>query len=287
MAIRLVRAVEVPETDRDLVFRASRLHAVLVVLISLGVAAAVLFYRWPARTPSYYVAGLILLILLALHRFVTARFHPQNWLVRKGDEGLFIHFRSYLNERLNPDDPTVMFLAYSDIRSARLVREHLEIPDSSSQNRTETQIIRWIELELAIDPTPVADALAEEGGRSGVPEKHWYGTSTTLYRDYPVQMQVPPFLRIKWQATPGPGALLDTLPERIEIAPEVVVKADFGSLQNLSADEQTKRLRELKQRGQVIAAVYLARRTFHCSLADAKKFVDSVQERSLQEGSKS
>jgi hypothetical protein len=43
----------------------------------------------------------------------------------------------------------------------------------------------------------------------------------------------------------------------------------------------------LKQRGQVIAAVYLARRTFHCSLADAKKFVDSVQERSLQEGSKS
>jgi hypothetical protein len=218
------------------------------VLISLGVAAAALFYRWPARIPSYYIAAVILLILLALHRFVTARFHPQNWLVRKGDEGLFVHFRSYLNERLSPDDPTVVFLAYSDIRSARLVREHLEILDS--QNKTETQIIRWIELELAINPAPVADALAEEGARPGVPEKHWYGSSTTLYRDYPVQMQVPPFLRIKWQAIPGPQAFLDALQERVEIEPRVAVKADFGSLQNLPADEQTKRLRELKQRRQ-------------------------------------
>jgi hypothetical protein len=278
--MQLMRANEVPEMERNVVFRASRWHAVLFVLISLGACAAVLFYRWPAPTPSHYIAGVILLLLLALHRFVTARFHPQNWLVRKGDEGIFIHFRSYLNERLSPDDPTVMFLGFSEICSARLVREHIEVPDSANQNRTVTQIIRWVELELTIDPAPVAAALDAEGSRSGVAEKHWYGSSTTLYRDYPVQMQVPPFLRIKWQVVPAAGAFLDTLPKRVEIGPEVVVKADFADLRQLPADEQKKRLRELDKRGQRIGAVYLARRTYGCSLAEATRIVENLRQES-------
>lgn len=277
MAMRLMRAVDVPETERDVLFRASRFHAVLFVLISLGACAAVLFYRWPARKVSYYIAGAILLLLLALHRFVTARFHPQNWLLRKGDEGLFIHFRSYLNERLSPADPTVLFLAYSEIRSARLVREHLTVLDSSNQNRTATQIIRWIELELAIDPAPVSAALDAEDSRPGAAEKHWYGSSTSLYLDYPVQMQVPPFLRIKWQVVPGALAFLDALPEGIEIAPEVVVKADFANLKYLPAEEQKKRLRELDQRGQRLAAIYLARRTYGCSLGEATDIVNNLR----------
>ena len=45
-------------------------------------------------------------------------------------------------------------------------------------------------------------------------------------------------------------------------------------------------LRELKQRGQVIAAVYLVRRTYHGSLSNAKKFVDGLQE-DLQDRPKS
>jgi hypothetical protein len=258
MAMRLMRAVDVPETERDVLFRASRFHAVLFVLISLGACAAVLFYRWPARKVSYYIAGAILLL-------------------RKGDEGLFIHFRSYLNERLSPADPTVLFLAYSEIRSARLVREHLTVLDSSNQNRTATQIIRWIELELAIDPAPVSAALDAEDSRPGAAEKHWYGSSTSLYLDYPVQMQVPPFLRIKWQVVPGALAFLDALPEGIEIAPEVVVKADFANLKYLPAEEQKKRLRELDQRGQRIAAIYLARRTYGCSLGEATDIVNDLR----------
>ncbi|MGH9495225.1 MAG: hypothetical protein ACRD3B_09525 [Candidatus Sulfotelmatobacter sp.] len=276
MAMRLMRASNVPETERDVLYRASRWHAVLLVLMSLGAGAAVLFYRWPAQKPSYYIAGMILLLLLALHRFVTARFHPQNWLVRKGDDGLFIHIRSYLNERLSPDDPTVMFLAYSEIRSARLVRERVEVLDSANQNKTETQIIRWVELELAIDPGPVAAALDAESSRPGAPEKRWYGSSTTLYRDYPAQMQVAPFLRIKWQAVPGPRAFLEALREHVEIAPEVKTDTNFAHIQDLPVEEQKKRLRDLKARGQVIPAVYLAQRIYRCNLTEAKRIVDGL-----------
>lgn len=275
--MQLMRAVDVPETERDVVYRASRLHAVLFVLITVGGGAAILYYRWPARKVSYYIAGMILLLLLVVQRFVTARFHPQNWLVRKGDEGLYIHFRSYLNERLSPDDPTVLFLAYSEFRSARLVSEHLTVPDSSGQNRTETQILRWIELELTTDPAPIAAALDAEGSRSGATEKHWYGSSTTLYRDYPAQMQTPPFLRLRWAVVPGAGAFLDALPERVEILPKVVVKSDFMDLKYLPVEEQKKRLLELDRRGERIAAVYLAQRLHRCDLAEATAIVNGLR----------
>jgi len=276
--MRLLRAEEVPQTDRDQVFCASRLHAVLFVLLSVGACAAILFYGWPSRKASYYVAGAIVLLLLALRRFVTARLHPQNWLVRKGDEGLFLHIRSYLNERLSPNDPTVIFLAYSEIHSARLVREHLEVRDM--QNKTETQIITWIELELAVDPAPIAAALSTESGRSGIPEKRWYGTSTTLYRDYPVQMERPPFLRIKWQVTPRAGVFLESLRDRVNIAPKVVISVDLAHLQTLPAEEQQKRLQELIRRGQTIPAVYMAQKIHGCSLTEAKHLIDSLQEKS-------
>src|SRR5215467_2873902 len=107
MAIRLMRAADVPETPRDRVYRASRLHAVLLVLICLAGCGAVLLNRWPTAHLSYYISVVVILLLLALRHFVTARFHPANWLVRVGDDGFFIHFRSYLNEHLSADDPTV------------------------------------------------------------------------------------------------------------------------------------------------------------------------------------
>ena len=194
--MQLMRAADVPQTERDLVFRASRLHAVLTVLACLAFCVWFILHTWPHPKIAYWVSGVILMFLLLLHRLVTNRFHPLNWLVRVGDEGLFIHFRSYLNDHLSPDDPTVVFLAYSEIHSARLVREHVTKPDMNGRSTTEIQ--HWVELELATDSAALVDALGTERGRPAAMEKRWYGTSSTLYLDYPVQMQTPPFLRVRW-----------------------------------------------------------------------------------------
>lgn len=272
--MQLMCAAEVPQTERDLVFRASRVHAVLTVMVCLGFCVWFILRTWPHPKIAYIVTGVVLLVLLLMHQFVIGRFHPLNWLVRAGDEGLFIHFRSYLNEHLSPDDPTVIFLPYSEIRSARRVRERVTTPDINGRSTTEFQ--RWVELELATDPAPVVDALATERGRPAAPEKRWYGTSSTLYLDYPVQIQTPPFLRIRWQVVPGPAVLLNALRARVEIAPEVKVSEDFSALQNLSAAEQQKRLQELNQRGQSIAAIYMARRLYGCSLTEATDFVKGL-----------
>jgi hypothetical protein len=275
--MRLLRAAEVPETPRDRVYRASRLHGALFVLVCFATCAAVLFYQWPARRPSYYIAAVILFLLYLGRRFITARFHPSNWLVRMGDDGLYIHFRSYLNEHFSADDPTVVFLSYQEIQSARLVKEHVETPDPARNNTTQNQIIRWVEFELATDPAPLVTALDTESGRPAVPEKRWYGTSATLVRDYPVMMQSPPFLRVKWQVVPRALAFLEALRGHVAIAPEVVLAADFANLQGLGRDQQEQRLRELDKRGHTIAAVYMARKLYGGSLADATKFVSGLR----------
>jgi hypothetical protein len=275
--MKLLRAAEVPETPRDRVYRASRLHGALFVLVCLAACAAVLFYHWPARRPSYYIGAAILILLYLGRRFIIARFHPSNWLVRMGDDGLYLHFRSYLNEHLSEEDPTVAFLSYQEIQSARLVKEHVETPDPARNNTTQNQTIRWVEFELATDPAPLAAALDTESGRPAAPEKRWYGTSATLYRDYPVLMQSPPFLRVKWQVVPRASAFLEALRGHVAIAPEVVLAADLAHLQGLSRDQQETRLRELDKRGHTIAAVYMARKLYGGSLADATNFVNGLR----------
>jgi hypothetical protein len=141
-----------------------------------------------------------------------------------------------------------------------------------SDGRTHT-VIRYVEFELASDPAPLAAALIAESARRGIPQKRWYGSSTTLYRHYPVRMQSPPFLRIHWHAMPRVSTFLESLPSRVEIAPPVKVSEDFADMESLTSGAQKQRLRELNQRGQTIAAVYLARKLYGLDLTAATKLV--------------
>ena len=273
--MRLMREIEVPQRPGDLVFRASRVHAVLFVLICVGACAAMIGYRWPGPRAAYYVSGVLLFFLWLGRRFVLNRFHPSNWLVRAADDGLFLHLRSYLNDRMPTEDPTVMFLAYSEMRSARPVREWVTTPDLNG--RSQSQIIHYVELELAGDPKAVADVLADERARPAMPERHWYGSSTTVFCDYPVLMESPPFLRLRWQVVPRASALLDRLRRQVQIAEPIKLGVNFTNLGGLSRAEQEKRLRDLDHRGETIAAVYLARRLYGLDLGGASDFVKGLQ----------
>ena len=75
-------------------------------------------------------------------------------------------------------------------------------------------------------------------------------------------MVSPPFLQVEWSAVPGANAFLEALRPYTSIAPPVVVSEDFANIGSLAREEQERRLRELDQRGQTIAAVYLARKLY-------------------------
>jgi hypothetical protein len=274
--MRLLRLSDVETRANDRVYRYSRWHAVLIAVVVLGAAAWAACHAYTTGwKPGYYIAGAILLLLDLLRRFVTARFRPSNWLARTNDEGILIQFRSYLNYHLPADDLTVVFIAYGEIRSARLIKERVTVPNPQNRRDT-TQYLRYVELELAGDLAALNEAVEAEATENAPKEKRWYGSSSTLYQDHPVRMQSMQFLRICWQVVPGTKRFLEALRPYTTIAGPVSLTQDFVNLQNLSREQQQQRLRELARRGETISVTYLARQLYGCGLAEAKQIVDEL-----------
>ena len=275
--MQLLRLAEVETNSRDRVFSYSRVNAAVIAVIAVAGTAAVIFrattMHWKA---GYYLAGVFFLFLALTQRFVTARFRSSNWLVRMNDAGLYVQFRSYLNYHLPADDLTVTFLGYQEIRSARLVRERIRVTDTDGNPTTQT--CRYVELELSPGQTAALEkALQHEIAERAPREKRWYGSTTTLYEDYPVRMTAPPFLRIRWQATPNAQKFLEALRPNAAIVEPVLIRQDFVNMQGLDRDEQQKRLAELAQRGETIAAIYTARRLYGCGLEEAQRMIAELK----------
>jgi len=271
--MRLLRSSDVEVRANDRVFRYSHIHAVVAALIAVSAAAWFAFHAYTAHWKlGYFIAGAIILFLDLFRRLVTARFRPSNWLARVSDLGVFIQFRSYLNYHLPAEDLTVVFIPFGEIHTARLIKERVTVPDA--QGRNETQFLRYIELELAGDVAPLSQALDTEAGENAPMEKHWYGSSSTLYQDHPVRMESSSLLRIHWQVVPGTHKFLDALRPYTTIADTVSLHEDFAHLHSLSPEEQLKKLRELAARGQEINATYMARKLYGCSWADAKDMIE-------------
>jgi hypothetical protein len=280
--MRLLRLQEVAIDSRDRMFRHSRTRASIVWLAGFG-ASAFLFNAYTRKGgPGYFFGSFLLLFLLLTLRMVTARFHPSNWLVCMNQTGIYVQFRSYLNYELPSDDPSVVFLSLGEIASARLVKERVETPGPSNHGATQTQYLRYVELELSGDTALLANALQTERGEPSPSKKRWYGSSSTLYQDYPVTMAAPTFLRIRWDVVPGAKKFLDALRPHTVIADPVSLTQDFTRLNSLTREDQHKQLSELAARGQTITAIYAARKLYGCSLGEAKELVDSLQQKTSQ-----
>lgn len=276
--MRLLRLQEVEIGTNDRVFRHARLRALIAWLAGVVVTTAWFYHAYAAKwLPGYIFGTFPLLFLLLTLRMVTARFHPSNWLVRMNESGFYLQYRSYLNYELPAGDPSVVFLSFGEIASARLIKERVTTPDAMKSGASQTQFLRYVELELSGDSTTLADALQAERGEQAPMEKRWYGTSSTLYRDYPVTMNAPAFLRIHWDVVPGPLKFLDSLRPYTVIADTVSLTQDFTRLKSLSRKDQQMKLRELALRGQEITAVYAASRLYGCSLGEAKQMVDALE----------
>lgn len=277
--MRLLRLQDVEIGPNDRVFRHARLRALIVWLTGFSGSMAFFFNAYTTKWPvGYFFGSLLLLFLLMAVRMVTARFHPSNWLVRMNETGIYVQYRSYLNYALPPDDPSVVFLDFGEIASARLIKERVETPDPARNGATQVQYLRHIELELSGNTASLAEALQNERAEAAPMKKRWYGgSSSTLYRDYPATMTGPTSVRIHWNVVPRTRKFLDLLRPYTVIADPVSLKQDFTHLKSLNREEQQKQLGELAACGQQINAVYAAQKLYGGSLADATRMVDSLQ----------
>jgi hypothetical protein len=280
--MQLMRLADVPTDRRDLVFAYSRFRAVLgASLLAISAFGCFLFAWFNGAWLGYYIGAVILILLLVFQNLVTARFRPSNWLLRATDHGLFIKFRSYLNHHFDHRDLTVVFLPYSDIRSARAIKEINTVPDREDGGPTgiTTKTHYTIELELAENCTGLSKLLANERDRIYAKSVVGAGRVSTRYQHLPVRLTGPNRLRIDWGVVPNAQTLLERLTHASAVPDHIVIANDFTQLEALSREQQEARLTELVESGDTITAVTLARKLYSYDLTAAKQFVEELARR--------
>src|SRR5436305_11271268 len=118
--MQLMKERDVPVAHNDRVYRYSRIRPLIAYGGIVGAFSALFIngvrhHAWPFEIiAAIGIGGLYL-----ARRFLTARFRASNWLVRETDNGLYVHFRSYLNYHFSADNTTVAFIPYREISRAR------------------------------------------------------------------------------------------------------------------------------------------------------------------------
>lgn len=274
--MQLMRLADVMATDRDRIFAYSRSRALLgsITLLIVAVTAAVL--SWVTHSwLGYYLAAVILLSFFIFRKMISARFRPSNWLVRLTDQGLFIKFRSYLNDHFPAQGFTVVFIAHAEIRSARFILQKQDVPDRDNGGPTTmTKTQKLVELELATETKELADALTRErahafGGKN-------LGKISARFHHLPVRLAAPDRLQIEWNVFPNAQTFLEALSRHTLIPPTTETSKDFVNLEGLTRAEQEARLLELAESGDKIGAIAMARRLYAYDLTTAKDFVEGL-----------
>ena len=277
--MQLLREWDVPANGHDRVFRYSRTHAVLAYASLLAGCAALVAAGIRQHAPMLHVAAAIVVAGLYLsRRFLVARFRESNWLVRANENGVYLHFRSYLNYHFPSNNPTVAFIPYREIRSARSVRERRELPEPSRTGRSvSVQSLQLVELDIACDTTALAAALTDERTRPAPREARWYGNSALKFEHEPLVLTGTDCLHLTWECVPSVETFLAALAPHVSIEESASRSTSYDPLAGLTRTEQERRIGELARSGQLAAAVTVARRLYAYDLRQAREFVQSLR----------
>jgi hypothetical protein len=277
--MQLLRAHELPIEHTSLVARYSPIRAIVGVMAAGVAAAGLLTAGVRGFGIGYYLAAVVVAGLLLARRPILARFRTSNWLARVSGRGLYLQLRSHLNYHFPVGNRTVVFIPYTEIRSARAVRERRTVPDPESRTALSglTQT-RWlIVLELAGDSKTLAQALRDEVSRAAPREPRFYGWTGTKYQHYPVTLPAPQRVEIEWRVTPSAESFLEALRDRVTVEATEDRATSYLRLETLSRAEQETKLLELAATGQTMAAIKLARLLYGYDLVEAKEFVAGLQ----------
>lgn len=276
--IEILSADRVPSSANTLVCRHSTGRAIVVAAGALVAGVGLLWAGYGrGSVPMTYVGTLSLLGLLIYRKLLLARFRASNWLVRLGRRGVFIQFRSYLNQHLSPDDPTVMFLPYGTIRLVRTRTERKVMPDRDTDDRraarAAVETITWVEFEVRASTRALAQALDAEVARRPA--------TGALYKDYPVRIASDGSIQVRWSVVPRADVLLEALRRHVPIDAPASADADYTNLEQLSTREQRQRIAALLRAGDTVTAVRWIRRLHGLSVTDAMALLDRLSAEGL------
>jgi hypothetical protein len=218
------------------------------------------------------VAVLAALLVPSFIADALAKFRSTNWLLRLGPDGLWINLRSYQNHHL-PDAPTVLYLRYEEIASARRHIDTWTTPARPSATTATHWKLESLELSLASgETTAIAKALVDERGRrSGIKGTH-----------QAVTVPAAGVVRIAWRGhgndvVPPLTRVLEELSLRVEV--DEPTRTDRAHWLKLSEAELDELVAHLVRSGDDLAASQLLMRRRGCSATEAHMLIEEQASR--------
>lgn len=264
----------------DRVFRERRLGKFLMSVMFFALTCGLAAGAWLmiAEGGMGVVAGVFLAVmtlatliifLIALAGF-RASGHPSNWILRATPEGLFVHYRSYLNNDIPADSPTVVLLPHREIdwvRTSQQTQSQSFVGDKRTEKR------RYLEIGFRRTDISAIEAKLSE-------ERTLVSGRKSRFNHFPVDVD-DGFLRIEWRSPrtsihPGLQKALQILGRDYPAVPGNAEVLDDDSVTDPT--EQEARIRGHLARGEMIIAVKLARKYFGYDLTESRQYAEDLKE---------
>jgi hypothetical protein len=268
----------VPILPADVVYRESRLTRFIGLAIVMGLIALPTWIWWKGGMPGWVLGPILALMSLFVWGFGLAllrSFGAENWVVRQTPTGLYVKFRTFLNEHFDDRDEVVVRLERSDIASIRPVYER--VVSQGDGNRRHIEFCRYLDIRLAgVDMALLKGRIDAERNRPA-PEAR----VRTKFTHCPVRVIGDDVLRIEWYShqsmlTPRLATAIEWLRPLVrKVEPEQRIESDLTVDAGTHKEGEGKIL-DLIERGDRITAYKVARRMYRISDTEARQFVDEL-----------
>ena len=195
---------------------------------------------------------------------------PANWLLRCNASGIWLKYRSYLNWRLPQEDTQVVAFDYSEVAWMRSVKERRTVPLLGGRNRSQIQVLHFLEFGLVDPDTSALDARLQA-------ELQVKPENIMITLTYPVEVVSPGIVRVQWN---GMSLWLSRAPagagRHVRVVGPDAVKSDLSYRKDLAPGDADARIAALVKSGDKIGAVKLTRQVYGASLDEAMVYVENA-----------
>ena len=261
---------------------------IIFTLIFLGILSVILGYHYhadlPDKTPLYMtewfenldgeimfflgiLEAFLLLFVLMARSFYRKSLNPRSWLLKATNNGLYIQFRSFLNQNFDEKDKTVLFIPAAQVSSVQEVR--FTRVRKKMSNATEYEFVKVLDIDVRrLDMDKIQEEIHKELRRETSSRSRW--------NDSPVSIEGKTLLRLDWSGmSPGIRNFVRKMKRWYMTKPfKKLKRQDEQKLYNKVYDEGDilKALRD----GQKIEAIAIARKVHGFGLKEAKEHVDNL-----------
>jgi hypothetical protein len=265
-----------PAAESDFVCRESALLKSLVLITAIGGAVAIWFARADLLWLKIIVSCTCALFASFFGYALRATFDEQNWIVRLGNSGLRVKYRSYLNRHWPTDDVVIVQIDRREIEFVRAARERYVSHTNSDGTRITWLSYLDLKLRDEVDLSELKRRLAEERDRRAPAGK-------SKFHDVPVHVVDEHIVRIEWtssshRTTPRLATAVERVGSLAPIAPPLKFITDLR-VSPTEARQREDLILQFIERGDTIQAIKEARRLYGYPLAEAKQFVDELSGR--------